>query len=154
MLKRTVLNVLLLRIEGYFTFLFSSCLFFPKTCMFVMSVVPICLSLFRFTNYSCNHHYSIALACTETSKTKTKRQKSLKRTSPVGVMQMQKLRSLCWEHRAVKVFPLKPGVGQNTATHASPAALNFLLVLISTLLVHSPTLLFSTAYILNCISCG
>ena len=69
-------------------------------------------------------------------------------------MQMQKLRSLCWEHRAVNVFPLKLGVGQNTATHASPAVWNFLLVLISTLLVHSPTLSFSTAYILNCISYG
>ena len=53
----------------------------------------------------------------------------------------------------MKVFPLKPEVGQNTAMHASPAAWNFLLVLISTLWVHSPTPLFSTAYILNCISC-
>ena len=67
-------------------------------------------------------------------------------------MQMQKLGPLCWEHRAVNVFLLKLGVGQNTATHASPAACNFLLVLISTL--HLPTLSFSTAYILNCISCG
>ena len=43
--------------------------------------------------YSCNHHYSTALACTETGiktkKQKTKiRQKSLKRTPAVGVMQM------------------------------------------------------------------
>ena len=85
---------------------------------------------------------------------KNRQEKSLKRTPAVGVTQMQKLRSLCWEHRTVKIFPLKPGVGQNTATHASPAAWDFLLVLISTLLVHSPTLSFSTAYILNCISCA
>ena len=39
--------------------LFSSCLFFPKTCMFVMSKVSLKV-------YSCYHHYSIALACTET----------------------------------------------------------------------------------------
>ena len=69
-------------------------------------------------------------------------------------MQIQKLRSLCWEHWAVKVFPLKPRVGQNAATYASPATWNFFLVLISTLLVNSPPLSFSTAYILNCISCG
>ena len=121
--------------------------------MFVMSMVPICLSLFRFTNYSYNHQYSIALVCsTETSlKILKSSKKSLKRTPAVGVMQMQKLRSFCCEHRAVKVFPLKLGVGQNTAMHACCpeflACPNFLLV-------HSPTLLFSTAYILNCISCG
>ena len=49
----------------------------------------------------------------------------------------------------MNVFFLKLGVGQNTATHASPAAWNFLLVMISTVMVHSPTLSFSTAYILN-----
>ena len=32
---------------------------------------------------------------------------------------------------------LKPGVGRNIATHASPQAKNFLLVLIFTFLVHS-----------------
>ena len=51
-------------------------------------------------------------------------------------MQMQKLRSLCWEHRAVKVFPLKPGVGQNTAMHASPAAWNLLLVKCCWVMMH------------------
>ena len=35
------------------------------------------------------------------------------------------------------VLPLKPGVGQNTATHASPTAGNVFLVLISTFPVHS-----------------
>ena len=50
--------------------------------------------------YSCNsNHYSIALACTETEiknklKKKYRQEKSLKRTPAVGVMQMQKLRSL------------------------------------------------------------
>ena len=45
--------------------------------------------------YSCNHHYSIALACTETGinknklKKKNRQEKSLKRTPAVGVMQMQ-----------------------------------------------------------------
>ena len=119
--KRTTLSakknstlLLLLRIDGYFTFLFSLCKFFPKTCMFVMSMVPICLPLFRFTNYSCNHHYSIALVCTEKKfsflNKKNSQQKSLKRTPAVGVMQMQKLRPLCWEHRAVNVFfPFKAG---------------------------------------------
>ena len=47
-------------------------------------------------------------------------------------MQMQKLRPLCWEHRAVNIFLLKLGVGQNTSMHALPAAWNFLLVIIST----------------------
>ena len=139
--------------RGYFTFLPPPSFFFPKTCMLVMSMVPIYLPLFKFTN----HHYSIALACTETSCcffVLNRQKKSLKRTPAVGVMLMQKLRSLCWEHSCESFFPLKPWVGQNTATHASPAAWNFLLILVSTLLVHSPTLLFSTAYILNCINCG
>ena len=35
------------------------------------------------------------------------------------------------------VLPLRPGVGQSIATHASPAAMNFFLVLISTFPVHS-----------------
>ena len=50
--------------------------------------------------YSCNQH--IALACTGTGiktsltkKGKNRQEKSLKRTPAVGVMQMQKLRSLC-----------------------------------------------------------
>ena len=48
--------------------------------------------------YSCNHHYSIALACTGTGiktslKKKKNQEKSLKRTPAVGVMQMQKLRA-------------------------------------------------------------
>ena len=38
--------------------------------------------------------------------------------------------------------PLKPGIGQNIATHASPTATNLFLALISTFKVHSP-LLFS-----------
>ena len=52
--------------------------------------------------YSCNHHYSIALACTlactETGikiKLKKRQEMSLKRTPAMGVMQMQKLWSLC-----------------------------------------------------------
>ena len=65
---------------------------------FVMSKVSVCLSLFRFPVVIVT-----ALACTETRITfffkqvkKTKRQeKSFKRTPAVGVMQMQKLRSLC-----------------------------------------------------------
>jgi len=64
----------LLRIDGFFYFSFFFLLIFPKICMFVMSKVSICLSLFRFTNYSCNHHYSTALAYTETGiKTSLKR---------------------------------------------------------------------------------
>ena len=50
--------------------------------MFVMSMVPIYLSLFRFTNYSCNHHYSIALACTETRKTKNKKAEEVPQKNP------------------------------------------------------------------------
>ena len=37
------------------------------------------------------------------------------------------------------VFPLKPGVGQNVVTYASPASTHFFLVLISTFPVHSPS---------------
>ena len=44
--------------------------------------------------YSCNNHYSIAFACTETGIKKKvseffRQEKSLKRTPAVGVMQMQ-----------------------------------------------------------------
>ena len=62
--------------------------------------------------YSCNsNHYSIALACTETEiknklKKKYRQEKSLKRTPAVGVMQMQKLRSLFWE-QSCESFPFK-----------------------------------------------
>ena len=38
------------------------------------------------------------------------------------------------------VLPLKLAVGQNLTMHASPAARNFFNVLISTLLLHSPSL--------------
>ena len=37
------------------------------------------------------------------------------------------------------IFGLKPGVGQNIATHASPTATDFFLVLISTFPVHPPS---------------
>ena len=41
------------------------------------------------------------------------------------------------------VRPLKPGVGQNIATHASPIDMNFFLVLISSFSVYShPFFLF------------
>ena len=36
------------------------------------------------------------------------------------------------------VLPLKPGAGQNIATHASSTVRNFFLVLIRTFSVHSP----------------
>ena len=35
------------------------------------------------------------------------------------------------------VLPFKPGVGQNIAMHASPAARNFFLVLFTTFMAHS-----------------
>ena len=44
-----------------------------------------------------------------------------------------------FETRVDKCSPLTPGVGQNIAMHASPAARNFFLALISTFPVHSPS---------------
>ena len=52
-----------------------------------------------------------------------------------GVLRKQKLRSACLR----SVFPLKPEVGQKIATHALPAARIFFHVLISTIMVHSPS---------------
>ena len=50
-----------------------------------------------------------------------------------GTLRTQKLRSPSAENpELTNVLPLKPGVGQNIAMHASPAATNFFLVLIST----------------------
>ena len=44
------------------------------------------------------------------------------------------------------VLPLlKPGVGQNIAMHALPTARNFLLLLISTFPVHSPSIFFRSS---------
>ena len=96
--------------------------------------------LFRFTVVI------ITLACTETG-IKTSKffffffLKEVPQNNPCsGSNADAEIRSLCRKHRAAKVLPLNPGVGQNTAMHASPAAWNLLLVLISTLQVHSPTL--------------
>ena len=41
--------------------------------------------------------------------------------------------------KLANVLPLKPGVGQNIALHASSAARNVFPVLYSTLMVHSPS---------------
>ena len=49
---------------------------------------------------------------------------------------MQKLKSHLIRTQSLKVLPLKPGVGQYTATHATLIARDFLLIFI--LLVHSP----------------
>ena len=104
--------------------------------------------------YCCNHHFSLYRNWNK-NKLKKRKEKELPQKNPCsGSNADAEIRSLCSEHRAAKVLPLKPGVGQNTAMHASPAAWNFLLVLISTLQVHSPTLLFSSAYIFNCTNCG
>ena len=86
--------------------------------------------------------FSIALACTGKKREKKKKAEVPQKNPCRGSNADAEIKLPLL--RAVNVFPLKPGVGQNTATHASPAAWNFLLVLNSTLLVHSPTLLFST----------
>ena len=62
--------------------------------------------------------------------------------------------SLCWGPRADNFLPLKPGVGQNIATHASPTARNFSLVLI--LLSYPVTFIFFEilSLLFNCVSFG
>ena len=115
----------------------------------VMSKVSVCLSLFRFTVVIIT-----ALACTETRLFFFKQGEVLQKNPCSGSNADAELKVPLLRTQSCERFRLKPGVGQNTALHTSPAAWTFLLVLISTLLVHSSTLLFSTAYILNCISCG
>ena len=130
--------------------------------MFVMSKVSICLSLFRFTVVIIT--IALLLACTETRmKNKFKKiekkyagevpQKNpCSRSNADAEIKVPLLRTLSCER-----FPSKAesrSEYSHTCFNISPAAWNFLLVLISTLLIHSPTLLFSTASILNCISCG
>ena len=107
--------------------------------------------------YSCNHHYSIALACTKTGIKikKIKKAGEVHQKNPSnGSNADAEIMVPLLKTQSCERFPFKARVGQNAARHASPAAWNFLLVLISTLLVHSPTLSFSTTYTLNCISCG
>ena len=125
----------------------------------VMSKVSVCLSLFRFTVVIIT-----ALACTETRIIIFFKQviffiffkagEVLQKNPCSGSNADAEIKVPLLRTQSCERFRLKPGVGQNTALHTSPAAWNFLLVLISTLLVHSSTLLFSTACILNCISCG
>ena len=51
-----------------------------------------------------------------------------------------------------KVLPLQPGIGQNIAMHALPAARDFVLELISTFLVHSPSFFSKTSPKFSCVS--
>ena len=60
----------------------------------------------------------------------------------VGVLWMQKLKThLLMRTQSSKVLPVKPGIGQNIAIHASPTARDFFLELISTLNVCLPAFL-------------
>ena len=53
-----------------------------------------------------------------------------------GELRMQNLKSHLLRTQSLNVLPLKPGVGQYVAIHATPTARNFFLI--STLPVHSP----------------
>ena len=59
-----------------------------------------------------------------------------------GVLRKQKLNIYLLRTQRSKVLPLSPGVGQNIAMHASPAARGFFLELMSIFLVHSPSFFF------------
>ena len=51
---------------------------------------------------------------------------------------MQKLKIHLLRTQSSKVFPLKHGVGQNTAKHVLPTTKDFFSILVSTLPAHSP----------------
>ena len=69
-----------------------------------------------------------------------------------GVLRTQKLRCpLSCEPSATNVLPLKPGVGQNIAMHASPTTRNFFLVLISTFSVRLSSFLFKSSPKWDCL---
>ena len=55
------------------------------------------------------------------------------------VVRTQKLVPPVENPELTDVLPLKPGVCQNIATHASPTARNFFRVRISTFQIHSPS---------------
>ena len=55
-----------------------------------------------------------------------------------GELRTQKLKSLLVRTQSLSVLPLKPGVGQYIAIHATLTAREFSSLLISTLPVHSP----------------
>lgn len=66
---------------------------------------------------------------------------SLSQRPRSGVLRRQKLRSpLFSQNPELTDVHLKPGVGENIATHASPTFRNILHVLISTTPIHSPSL--------------
>ena len=67
------------------------------------------------------------------------------RNSRSGVLQAQKLKTHLLRTYSSKVLPLKPGVGQNIALHASLTARYFFFELISTLPVHSPAFFQTSA---------
>ena len=57
-------------------------------------------------------------------------------------------------NQSSKVVPLKPGVAENIAMHASPIARDFFLELISTSLVQSPLFLSKLLPSFSCVSYG
>ena len=70
-----------------------------------------------------------------------------------GELWTQKLKSRLSSTQSLKVLPLKPGVSQYIARHATPTAMDFS-VLISTLLVHSPAFFPKPLSCFSCVAVG
>ena len=65
----------------------------------------------------------------------------------IGVLRTQELNTHPLRTQSSKVLPLKPGIGQNIAMHASFTARNVFFVLISTFPVHSPSFFQSLSWV-------
>ena len=68
-----------------------------------------------------------------------------------GELRMQKLKSHLVRTQSLNVLPLKPGVSQYIAIHATLTARNFFLI--STLPVHSPAFFPKPLPIVSCVGC-
>ena len=71
-----------------------------------------------------------------------------------GELRTQKLKSHLVRTQSLNVLPLKPGVGQYIAIHATLTARDFSFLLISTLPVHSPAFFPKPLPIFPCVGCG
>ena len=70
-----------------------------------------------------------------------------------GLLRTQKLKAHLLRTPSSKILPLKSGVGQNVAGHASPTVRDFFFELISTFLAYSPSFFSKLLSLFSCISC-
>ena len=103
------------------------------------------------TNYSNNKIYSLYnSSCSYYKYSYNQRLLLLPRS---GELRTQKLKSHLVRTQSLNVLPLKPGVGEYIAIHATLTARDFFL-LISTLPVHSPAFVPKPLPIFSCFGCG